>query len=445
MCDNVNGVLYPVTRQASPTLTSGSVPFVDTNGNLSQDNANLFYDNTNDRLGIGLAAPSAKLHVNNTSVDNSFLVGDDTNPDTTPFMIDNAGSVCIGTLTPKPTTSGNSSLTIVRSANGDVLTGIDYNGKTPTISLYRAAGTESSPTGVVNGNQLASINFGGYNSTIENFATGAQITSYCESTPVDSHLPSSLRFVTCSTGTGLLERMRIDSQGNVGIGTIDNTNVNPLAKLHVTNNAAQDCLRVDDSVNDASYMVIDQTGNVGIRSNAPTCNFEIGGSADGNAVGKYRNIFFQPRISDSNGFGLYSKFIGFGASCTEAGNVTLYTGAAAVDTRSAWIVNNNGRLEFGTYYGASVADVTDTYTNIKASYGRMIIDTNGNIGIGTNTPNASSLLDLTSTSKGFLPPRMTTTQKNAISTPATGLMLYDTTLNKLCVYTGAAWETITSA
>jgi hypothetical protein len=39
---------------------------------------------------------------------------------------------------------------------------------------------------------------------------------------------------------------------------------------------------------------------------------------------------------------------------------------------------------------------------------------------------------------------MTTAQKNAIVTPATGLMVYDTTLNKLCVYTGATWETVTS-
>jgi hypothetical protein len=38
---------------------------------------------------------------------------------------------------------------------------------------------------------------------------------------------------------------------------------------------------------------------------------------------------------------------------------------------------------------------------------------------------------------------MTTVQKNAIASPATGLILYDTTLNKLCVYT-TAWETITS-
>ncbi len=37
-----------------------------------------------------------------------------------------------------------------------------------------------------------------------------------------------------------------------------------------------------------------------------------------------------------------------------------------------------------------------------------------------------------------------TTQKNAISSPAEGLIVYDLTLHKLCVYTGSAWETITS-
>jgi len=60
------------------------------------------------------------------------------------------------------------------------------------------------------------------------------------------------------------------------------------------------------------------------------------------------------------------------------------------------------------------------------------------------SPPASAEMAVTSTTRGFLPPRMTTTQKNAISTPATGLVLYDTTLNKLAVYTGSAWETVTS-
>jgi hypothetical protein len=70
--------------------------------------------------------------------------------------------------------------------------------------------------------------------------------------------------------------------------------------------------------------------------------------------------------------------------------------------------------------------------------------TSGNIGVNTSSDVTSALLHMTSTTKGFLPPRMTTTQKNAISSPAAGLVVYDTTLNKLCVYT-TAWETITSA
>jgi hypothetical protein len=74
----------------------------------------------------------------------------------------------------------------------------------------------------------------------------------------------------------------------------------------------------------------------------------------------------------------------------------------------------------------------------------MRISSSGNIGIGTAAPNASSLVDVSSTTQGFLPPRMTTAEKNAIATPAAGLMVYDTTLNKLCVRTAAAWETITS-
>jgi len=51
----------------------------------------------------------------------------------------------------------------------------------------------------------------------------------------------------------------------------------------------------------------------------------------------------------------------------------------------------------------------------------------------------SALLSMTSTTKGFLPPRMTTTQRDAIATPATGLVIYNTTTSALNVYTGAAW------
>jgi hypothetical protein len=48
------------------------------------------------------------------------------------------------------------------------------------------------------------------------------------------------------------------------------------------------------------------------------------------------------------------------------------------------------------------------------------------VGIGTTTPNASAALDITSTTSGLLPPRMTATQRNAIASPAAGLIVYCT-------------------
>jgi hypothetical protein len=63
---------------------------------------------------------------------------------------------------------------------------------------------------------------------------------------------------------------------------------------------------------------------------------------------------------------------------------------------------------------------------------------------GVFTDETSARLSVNSTTQGFLPPRMTTTQKNAIASPAVGLVVYDTTLNKLCVRGASAWETITS-
>ena len=52
-------------------------------------------------IGIGTTTPSASLHINNITTNNSFLVEDSTNPDTTPFVIDSSGSVGMGTLTPQ--------------------------------------------------------------------------------------------------------------------------------------------------------------------------------------------------------------------------------------------------------------------------------------------------------------------------------------------------------
>ena len=55
---------------------------------------------------------------------------------------------------------------------------------------------------------------------------------------------------------------------------------------------------------------------------------------------------------------------------------------------------------------------------------------------------ASAQVQIDSTTKGFLKPRLTTTEKNAIASPAAGLEVFDTTLNRPCFYDGTTWITL---
>lgn len=61
------------------------------------------------------------------------------------------------------------------------------------------------------------------------------------------------------------------------------------------------------------------------------------------------------------------------------------------------------------------------------------------VAIGIASPAASAMLDVTSTSKGMLIPRMTTANRTGIASPATGLQVYDTDLNQFYFYNGTAW------
>lgn len=63
----------------------------------------------------------------------------------------------------------------------------------------------------------------------------------------------------------------------------------------------------------------------------------------------------------------------------------------------------------------------------------------GSLAIGSSADSAAALT-VTSTSKGLLPPRMTPTQRDAISSPPAGLLLYDSTNNELNYYNGSAWK-----
>ncbi len=101
------------------------------------------------------------------------------------------------------------------------------------------------------------------------------------------------------------------------------------------------------------------------------------------------------------------------------------------------------------YFGSSITYSLDNSTtpifkllaDVSRSYSSLFqVYSNGIVSIGTASPSASSILDITSTTKGFLPPRMTKTQRDAISSPATGLVVYqtDNTPGLRC-YNGTNW------
>jgi len=118
----------------------------------------------------------------------------------------------------------------------------------------------------------------------------------------------------------------------------------------------------------------------------------------------------QQSIIDNN-----ATFVGYQASRDIVANTTALSNITAIGYM-AKVSQNNSLILGGT--GANAVSV----------------------GIGNTAPDASAVLDVTSTAKGGLLPRMTTAQKNAIATPATGLIVYDNTLNQLQVYDGTTWS-----
>jgi hypothetical protein len=218
---------------------------------------------------------------------------------------------------------------------------------------------------------------------------------------------------------------------------------------------------------DASNLFWDDTNNrLGVGTNAPSVPFEVLGNAWVNAAanadatfsignpsrrwdvkalqsGAYyqvaynngmigQSIDFQGNVAFGNVATLGARLGIKGSGSTSATTSLLVQnsgGNTAFQVRDDRTVSTSGgdvSLRDGSFYVAN---------NFITSYGQSI----GFYGATV----ASAIVEIQSTTKGFLPPRMTTTQRNAIASPAAGLMIYNTTTAKLNVYT-TAWEAITS-
>jgi hypothetical protein len=135
---------------------------------------------------------------------------------------------------------------------------------------------------------------------------------------------------------------------------------------------------------------------------------------------------------------------GVASSSTAAGSagaIQFNTGNV-LDADSSYFAwdKTNHRLGIGTTTPGTTLDVVGTASVSGAvTLGGAVTGATG-IGIGTSAVNGKAVLDVVSTTKGFLPPRMTTAQRDAISSPTTGLVIYNTSTNALSFFNGTAWQ-----
>jgi hypothetical protein len=108
---------------------------------------------------------------------------------------------------------------------------------------------------------------------------------------------------------------------------------------------------------------------------------------------------------------------------------------------TVWLTSGN-LLSGGEFLGSTNNQPLIFVTN---SNERMRITPTGQIGIGTTSPDPSAILDIVSSSTGILIPRLSTTQRNQISSPAQGLLIFNTSTNSFDYYDGTSWQTIITA
>ena len=225
--------------------------------------------------------------------------------------------------------------------------------------------------------------------------------------------------------------------------------------------------RIIQTVNSLYYDGIGNTVSIGVGAIGPQGATGVSGIG---GIGGTGTINYIPKFTGLTALGnslIYDSGTYVGIGTTAPANLLDVVKNQAGSTRIN-IENTDASgistLRFTKSGGAAAAlyeNVSNQFTFQNATNGgtlrlqtttsggttntALTIDANQNIGIGTITPNASAILDLTSTIKGFLPPRMTTVQRNTIGTPVQGLIVYDIDLLSLFQHNGATWVAVGTA
>ena len=219
-----------------------------------------------------------------------------------------------------------------------------------------------------------------------------------------------------------------DSEGNINIPVIPGT---------VTGSGITNYIPKWSSSSNLTYsQIFDNGTNVGIGTTTPAYTLDVRGSTNFKLTNNPDIAPLTNKLSIRTGV----LRLGWDIDPIYGRRYLQFTNENDTLEYFSFTSDTNGNPAFSMNSSTQFSINSGSPLNDGRGVPILTVKTGGNVGIGTTSPDASSLLDMSSASKGFLPPRMTQIQRLAISSPVEGLIVYDTTNSALGVYSGGGWR-----
>ena len=301
-------------------------------------------------LNVSASGLEDALRITQTGTGNVIVFEDETNPDSTPFIIDRTGKVITG-----HSNSIGSTISILGSYVGS---GVQINDFLALQQAYWANSifgpyqqflkANSNATGthglVKNNDQLGTLLFGGSNGTA--FLSGASIGVTVDGTASATSMPTSMRFTTRDVGDSTTQvRLYIANTGNVAVGTAIGATLNPTSKLHV----------FGDANVTGSLFATDSTLKT-LTVSTLTVGTLVANSVD------------APAVSDSSSYRLRANQVtrGDGSFAVNQGGANGNAEIKFVSSSGVWQLTSNNRT--GVYYNVITSqNVSDSVTTTSSS------------------------------------------------------------------------------
>jgi hypothetical protein len=375
-------------------------------------NAGLITANTNGVYIIG-GSNASQLFLHKT--DGSTTIGNAATPLGARLGIKGSGATSATTALLVQNSAGTELFKIQDNYTTQITTD---GGSSPALYLNTGSGREGGDGGLSIGSDTTKFNI---NSRFGNGVINASSSLF-----LTSSVGIGGNYTAASSGTA---RLFVKGSGNDATTTA----------LLVQNSDGDDMLKVGDD----GATTIKSNGSFSFETVAGTKRIEV--KANGEVTLKGGQLAAYSNYNSSNSSLIVGGFTSptaqlqvKGSGATSATTALLVENSAGTELLK---VEDGGTIAVGNIRAISSGNIgvaNNVNWHFRDIYSKGVTHITDNTTSST-TLDASAKLQVDSTTQGFLPPRMTDAEKNAIATPAAGLMVYDTDANQMSYWNGGAW------